>query len=549
MDLLLPLMLAAVVTMALIPLLERRAGAMHVLDQPGERKVHERAMPRVGGIAMAVGVFLPLVLWLPMDRPLVAALLGALVVFLFGVWDDRRNLSPGVKLLGQCIGVALVVFGADITIHSITLTSRIELPAVVALPLTFLFLLGVTNAINLADGLDGLAGGTTFLCFAAIAALSHGAGTPVLTTIAFAFMGSLLGFLRFNTYPARVFMGDGGSQLLGFAAGVMAVLVTQGESAPYSAALPLLLLGLPIIDTLAVMAVRVHAGRSPFSPDRNHLHHRLLARGFDHFEAVAIIYLLQGALFVLAWQMRFQSDVTILLVFGACATLVLGAMYLAHRSGWQWQGTGGMHLAEVVAQRVPWLKAPSHLPRWGNVIAWVAVSIYLIGVAAVSTSISRDVAWLALAMAGLLVVVLMRLVPLRVAGGLVHVAVFVALATAVYLDHFEPVKVEAFTRLKWVLFPVLTVAVVMRLRFWRERRFEITTLDVLVVFLALVLPNLPGLQGAPSNVGVSVAKLVVLMYAAELLIRHSERTRAWLWMTTALALGILGLRGLAPFTG
>jgi UDP-GlcNAc:undecaprenyl-phosphate/decaprenyl-phosphate GlcNAc-1-phosphate transferase len=203
----------------------------------------------------------------------------------------------------------------------------------------------------------------------------------------------------------------------------------------------------------------------------------------------------------------------------------------------------------VVAERVPWLKAPAHLPRWGNVIAWAAVSIYLIGVAVVTTSISLDVAWLALALAGLLVAVLMRLVPLRVAGGLVHAAVFVAVATAVYLDHFEPVKGWAFTRLKWVLFPVLALAVVMRLRFWRERRFEITTLDVLVVFLALVLPNLPGLQGAPSNVGYSVAKLVVLMYAAELLIRHSERTRAWLWMTTALALGILGLRGLAPFTG
>jgi UDP-GlcNAc:undecaprenyl-phosphate/decaprenyl-phosphate GlcNAc-1-phosphate transferase len=93
MNLLLPLILAAVVTMALIPLLERRAKAMHVLDEPGERKVHERAMPRVGGIAIAVGVLLPLVLWLPMERPLVAALLGALVVFLFGVWDDRRNLS------------------------------------------------------------------------------------------------------------------------------------------------------------------------------------------------------------------------------------------------------------------------------------------------------------------------------------------------------------------------------------------------------------------------------------------------------------------------
>jgi UDP-GlcNAc:undecaprenyl-phosphate GlcNAc-1-phosphate transferase len=123
------------------------------------------------------------------------------------------------------------------------------------------------------------------------------------------------------------------------------------------------------------------------------------------------------------------------------------------------------------------------------------------------------------------------------------------MATAVYLDHFEPTKMAASNLAKWVLFPVLTVAVLVRLRFWRERRFEVTPMDVLVVFLALVVPNLPGLQVAPSSVGLSVAKLVVLMYAAELLVRHSERTRAWLWASVAFSLGILAWRGLAPLPG
>jgi UDP-GlcNAc:undecaprenyl-phosphate GlcNAc-1-phosphate transferase len=549
MDLLLPLILATVLTMALIPLLERRATSMHVLDQPGDRKVHERPVPRVGGIAMAIGAVIPLLLWLPLDRQIVALLLAALVILLFGVWDDRRNLSPGVKFIGQVIGVAIAVFAGDLSIHSVTLTSRIELPEVVALPLTFLFLLGVTNAINLADGLDGLAGGTTFLCCAAIVALSLAGDAPVITTVAVTLMGSLLGFLRYNSYPARVFMGDGGSQLLGFSVGVLTIQLTQTTALPYSAALPLLLLGLPIIDTLTVMAVRLHAGRSPFSPDRNHLHHRLLALGFDHFEAVAVIYLLQCVLFVLAWQMRFHSDAVILVAFGLVAATVVTSLWLARRSHFKWRGAGGPRLAEVVAARVPWLKAPSHLPRWGNVIAWAALSIYFVVVAATSTVISVDVAWLALALALLLLTALLKLVPLRITGGLVHAAVFVAVAMAVYLDHVEPTKFAAFTGVKRLLFPVLALAVVMRLRFWRERRFEISTLDVLVVFLALVLPNLPGLQGAPSNVGLSVAKLVLLMYAAELLIRHSERTRGWLWGTTTIALGVLAVRGLAPFAG
>jgi UDP-GlcNAc:undecaprenyl-phosphate/decaprenyl-phosphate GlcNAc-1-phosphate transferase len=212
---------------------------------------------------------------------------------------------------------------------------------------------------------------------------------------------------------------------------------------------------------------------------------------------------------------------------------VLAPCSLRIQTRWQWRGTGGLRLAEVVAERVPWLKAPAHLPRWGNVIAWARRIHGLPDRSPASPpAISRDVAWLALALALLLLAVLLRLVPLRVAGGLVHAAVFVTMATAVYLDHVRARPSWRPLPAKWVLFPVLALAVVMRLRFWRERRFEITTLDVLVVFLALVLPNLPGLQGAPSNIGLSVAKLVVLMYAAELLIRHSERTRAWLWVTT-----------------
>jgi UDP-GlcNAc:undecaprenyl-phosphate/decaprenyl-phosphate GlcNAc-1-phosphate transferase len=416
------------------------------------------------------------------------------------------------------------------------------------MPLTFLFLIGTTNAINLADGLDGLAGGTTFLCMAAIAALSGG-GTPVIMALTLAMMGSLLGFLRYNSYPARVFMGDGGSQLLGFMAGVLAVQLTQEPDLPYSAALPLLLLGLPIIDTLTVMILRVYEGRSPFAADRKHLHHRFLELGFDHFEAVAIIYVLQGVLFVLAWQMRYQSDLLVVLVFAAFGTAVLLSLFVALQSGWRWPGVGGVRLAEVMQRRVPWLKAPAHVPRWGNVIAWAAVTVYLVAVSVTSTSISRDVAWLALALAGLLLTVLLRLLPLKVVGGLVHGAVFVAMAMAVYLDHFELSKLAPFTGLKRLLFPVLAIAVVLRLRFWRERRFEITPLDVLVVLLAIVLPNLPGLEGAPSNVGFSVAKLVVLMYAAEMLIRHSDRTRGWLWASTAIALLVVGLRGLVPGAG
>ncbi len=549
MELLLVLILATAVTVALIPLLEKRAVALQVVDQPGGRKVHDHPVPRVGGIAMAVGAALPILIWLPLGRRLLAFLVAALVVVVCGVWDDRVNLSARTKFLGQGLAVAIVILVGGVTIHSITLAGRHELPQLVALPLTFLFLIGVTNAINLADGLDGLAGGTTFLSLAAIVVLAIGQEMPLVIVVGLAAMGAILGFLRFNSYPARVFMGDGGSQLLGFTVAVLAVMLTQNPRVPYSAALPLLLLGLPILDTLTVMAVRIREGRSPFSADRRHLHHRLLAFGFDQFEAVVVIYLLQGALFVLAWFMRYQSDLLIVLAFMGFAALVTLVLFAAERGGWRWRGLGERRLGDTIGERLPWLKSGRRIPRWTSATAWACVAAYLVTVALTSTVIGRDVAWLA---AGIAAVLLLAGLPLHAAtavGRLAHGAIFVAVVVAVYLDHIEPSDARAFVTAKLVLFPVLATAVVLRMRTTRERRFEITTLDVLVVFLALVLPNLPGLQGAPSNLGLSVMKLIVLLYAVEMLSGRSERVRAWLWRTGAVALGIVAVRGLLPALG
>src|SRR6201999_1134176 len=142
-------------------------------------------------------------------------------------------------------------------------------------------------------------------------------------------------FLRFNTHPARIFMGDSGSQMLGFSVGALALLATQGEACPLSAALPLLLLGLPIMDTLTVMLTRIRAGRSPFSADSNHLHHRLLALGFAHREAVLLIYLMQVTLVLLAYFLRFESDSAVFIAFCAFAGVILGLLHRATQVGWK----------------------------------------------------------------------------------------------------------------------------------------------------------------------------------------------------------------------
>jgi len=168
MNLLLVFILAMAITIGLIPVLMRFAGSLKVLDQPNFRKVHTSAMPRVGGIAMFVGAYVPLCFGMQAHRQALAYLAAGAVIFMFGVWDDRRQLSPVAKLLGQLVAVFIVIYAGDIRIASITLTERMALPEFISIPLTVFFLLGTTNAINLADGLDGLAGGTTMLCCSAI---------------------------------------------------------------------------------------------------------------------------------------------------------------------------------------------------------------------------------------------------------------------------------------------------------------------------------------------------------------------------------------------
>ncbi len=553
MDLLLAFILAMVLTMALIPPLMRRAGVMHVLDAPEARKVHDHPIPRVGGIAMAIGGAVPLALWLEFDRLSLAFGAGALIVLLFGVWDDRATLAPLTKLAGQVVAVLIVVFAGGVEIHSITLAGRIELPGFISAPLTVLFLLGVTNAINLSDGLDGLAGGTTLLCCAAIALLGHGTGVDLafISTVAVVVMGSLLGFLRYNSHPARVFMGDGGSQSLGFTVGVLAVLLTQHEELPYSAALPLLLLGLPILDTLTVTVVRIREGRSPFSADKNHLHHRLLALGFDHFEAVAVVYLLQGALFLLAWRLRYDADVVIVAAFAGFATLLLLALFAAERRGWRWQGLGGRRrLASAeFGEQLLLLKDPRRVPRWTAIVALACTLAYFAVVAVAAGHVGHDVGWLALAL-GVMLVLAGQQHP-RVVGfeALTQGALYVTAVMAVYLDHVEPDMAGPFVAAKWVIFPLLAAAVVLRIRLSRARRFELTPLDLLVIFVALALPNLPGLRGAPSNLGLSVAKLVVLLYGIEMLHGHSPNSRRLLAWGAVGLLAALAARGLVVAGG
>lgn len=544
MDLMLGFLLAMSVTMALIPPLMHAAARLHILDAPGHRKVHSTPVPRVGGIAMAAGTLLALALSGEFQQPMPAYLAAVGVLLAFGVWDDRVTLSAGAKLTGQLIAVVLVMTWGGVTISSTTLAERYLLPEWLSVPLTALFLLGVTNAINLADGLDGLAGGTTLLALSALALLAFTSATPFVGAVAVVIIGAILGFLRYNTHPARVFMGDGGSQILGFSAAVLATLLTQRETTALSSALPLLLLGMPIIDTLMVMTQRLLERRSPFQADRNHVHHRLLALGFDHHEAVLIIYLLQGSLFVAAWFLRYESDLTILALFAAIACATIVSLQVAARSHWHWR-TPVSSAAPVsrLGHLIQWLRQPQHLPRWALFATATAIAAYLLAVALVCPSPSLDIRIMAAALFLTIAACLVARWRAPRASWIDQGALYVSVVVAVYFDRQTQTILETNGPWQIALFVALVAAIVVRFLLASDRRFRVTTLDALVIFVAVVVPNLPGSIASSVTLGESIAKLIALMYGVETMVGAAA---GWWRLPSLAALGFLGacvLRG------
>jgi UDP-GlcNAc:undecaprenyl-phosphate GlcNAc-1-phosphate transferase len=547
-NLLLAFIASMAITMALIPLLYRCSGRLQVLDAPAARKVHTRPVPRIGGIAMALGVFVTL-LYLARHEPgLPAYLTGASLLLAMGVWDDRVTLAATPKFLAQLVAAAIVVIWGGVLVHSVTLAERIELPAWIAYPLSVLFIVGVTNAINLSDGLDGLAGGTTLLCCAATGLLALGSGQSFVAAVAVITAGSLLGFLRYNTYPARIFMGDGGSQWLGFTIATLAIQLTQDATAPFSASLPLLLLGLPVLDTLTVIAQRISEGRSPFAADRSHIHHKLLALGFDHHEAVIVIYLVQVALFLAAWQLRFEPDPVVIATFAAFAGAILGLLFAAGRTGWRWRGAlaPSQGRASGVAAHIAWLRAPHRLPAWLMAATALGATVYASHVVMACSAVPRDVGGLAL---GTLLVLLFAIAGASPSGRArewtAQAALYVTVVIVVYLDLRYPPAGQWSLALTAAVFGAMGACVMLAVRLTHSRRFRLTSLDLLVIFVVLALPNLPGSYASPRSLGLSALVLLVLFYAVEMLFGRSRVVRHGLVSVCAALLLAVVVRGFA----
>jgi len=542
-----PFLLAMVVTVAVLPALARLADKWLIVDQPGVRKVHAIPIPRVGGVAMAIGIIIAALVTIDLHAQERWFLAGAATLVLFGVMDDRFDLDYRVKLVGQVLAAGMVVIGAGVQIHSLTFDDVITLPSWLALPLTICFIVGITNAINLADGLDGLAGGTTFLCLCAVAMLLSLSDQTAGVAMALAFAGAVLGFLRFNTYPASVFMGDAGSQLLGFAVAVLSLRATQGEASQISTAIPVLLLAIPILDTLSVMVQRLSEGRSPFSADKNHIHHKLLALGFVHHEAVTVNYVLQATLFLLAYLLRFESDLLILGVVSLFFVLAISALRIADRRGWRFHrgaaaATANGRIARLLAQ----LRTPEMLPQVAFRAIAVSLAVYAALIVIKTARFSSDLRLLIMALLAAAVGFLatLRGRPLNLAEKAV---VYVTATVLVYLDAVVAAPDRLVSVLTWVAVSLVAIGTAVRLHLQNDRRFQLTPLDLIVLFMALVVPNIPGSLHLPQGGAPAIAKLAIMFYAVEVLVVRAEGRAALVRIAATAVLTGLAVRPLLPF--
>ena len=529
--------IAMFITMVLIPPLKAKALELEFVDLPDPRKVHNSPIPRIGGIAMVIGAMLPVVMWARQSPEIVSFLIGVGIILVFGVWDDRKQLDYKIKFGGQILAVLVVVLGGGIKIYYAPFFAATPLPESIAIPLTIFALLGITNAINLADGLDGLAGGTTLLSLAAITVLSYMAQDYRLMLVSLAIIGSIVGFLRFNTHPAQIFMGDGGSQFLGFSVGVMVIILTQQTNPTLSPAMPLLLLGLPIIDTFIVMGQRVIEGRSPFSPDKNHIHHKLLAVGFDHYEAVVIIYMLQTALVSAAYMFRYYSDLFNMALFSGMFLIAVFAFPIASRANWGPAGRKETERTSRLSQWVKRLRTSGALYRYPYYLIVVFLPVYAALTLIQAKAIEPDIVALSGTLAGLALILAMLFRDLPITfleRGLVYITVTVI----AYCGYTEDPGGRLFL-VENILFVILAAAVLLSFRYSKLRNVDITPLDFLVIVLAITVPNIPDITIPIKHFGVVVAKVFVLFYAAEVLINSQLTNALWIRLGTgAILLGV-----------
>jgi UDP-GlcNAc:undecaprenyl-phosphate GlcNAc-1-phosphate transferase len=322
----------------LTPLIRQLAHKKGLLDHAlSSRKIHGRPVPRLGGVGIVIAFYMPLVglllfqsgvgqMFLAERNKVIGLFVGGLAIALLGVYDDLRGAGAGRKFFVQFAVAALMyAFGYRIDILANPFGEPLHL-GWASLPFTLFWIVGVINAMNLIDGLDGLAGGVALVAVLTTFLISLERGHPLMVLMSSALAGAIVGFLFYNFNPATIFMGDTGSMFLGFVLSTSAIQTNQKSSTAVAVLIPGIALGLPIMDTLLAMGRRALRGRPMFQADKEHIHHKLLARGLTHRQAVLVLYgfcvLLGAFALVLTYANSVQTTV-LLIALGLVAFVAL----------------------------------------------------------------------------------------------------------------------------------------------------------------------------------------------------------------------------------
>ena len=329
---------AFVVTLITIPPILQLVKKYSLYDVPDHRKEHKIPVATFGGVAIWAGMVTSLLMWFSFSNnaTIISFMFSLIILFSLGVMDDLKNLSARYKLIIE-VGLATIMVIAGTRITSFNgLFGIHELPITAQYTLTVLAIVGITNAFNLIDGIDGLAGGLGFMSLVTLGIFLTLCGDNNMALIAFSLAGGLLAFLYFNINPARIFMGDTGSLVLGFVISIMCIRLMQVNNSmqhplvPHSPVFVLGIVLIPVFDTLRVFGIRMWKGKSPFSPDKTHIHHLLTNAGFSHAFAAKLIGLIHAFILMeVYWMKDLRQEVTLFFLTVAMLVFVLALKHLA----------------------------------------------------------------------------------------------------------------------------------------------------------------------------------------------------------------------------
>lgn len=324
---LVPFLAAFVITFLQMPFTIKFAKKKGFLDVPKDnRRVHKKPIPVGGGIAMVISVSILMLFFLPINKGLVMTLIASLIIAISGLYDDKKGLSPKLKFIFQILAAVILIIGGmkiEFVTNPFDSNDALLILNMLSIPVTIFWVCGITNTINLIDGLDGLASGVSMICAISMFFITYNMGRYDVSLVCALVAGACLGFLPFNFNPAKIFMGDTGALYLGFMLSYISISGFLKQAAILMIFVPVLILGVPVFDTAFAMVRRKLSGKSMVEADKGHLHHRLLKMGLNQRQTVVILYSISAIFGLLANLIsKFHSSIALVISIGVIVLIL-----------------------------------------------------------------------------------------------------------------------------------------------------------------------------------------------------------------------------------